>query len=126
MPTPSIGAIAAHTINGPLEPFKAQTTEFKQFGADGNGLVIGPRRQPISKLTSKYFTTTRALADSYIAAAMAIIGTVVSITRDTATVPVVIADCTIKDCRVLKTQACVSLYGGWQVDLEWDVYAPAP
>jgi hypothetical protein len=109
MTTPSIGGVSAFCIEGDLVAAQNKSTRFKVFGRDGNGYVKGSKEVPISKLESTHFVNGRSAADTLQKSMAALVGTVVTITRDTATSPVTVANCYIDSVDLLESTAVVGI-----------------
>ncbi len=122
----SIGSLSVFAITGDLIPQSNKSTMFGQNGADGAGFIIGPKRPVPSELISTSFSTDRTTQDALKKSAAALCGTVGSITRDIGGSPVVVADCFIKDFKILKSDSGAGMpsSGTFVTVIAWEIYTP--
>ncbi len=121
---PAIGALTPFCITGILQPAMPLVTPFMQFGQDGEGEVIGAKRQAPSNITSTHFVDDREAAKLLKIAAGQMVGTVVAVIMDEGA-DVSASDCVIRKITIDKDCACTGVPGGeWVVIISWDLIVP--
>lgn len=118
----TIGAISCNSLAGAYQPAIPATQEWQQFGEDGNGLWIGNVRQQQVELISTHAVADIAAANTLRGSAKALVGTAVTITRNS----VATANCLVKSVIVDKSVAAAGLPSpnAWVVVLRWSVLLP--
>lgn len=123
MTQPHVGSVDAFCTNGDLLPALADVTEFTQNGADGVGLIVGPKHQPISEVESTHFVANRDAADALKAEARDLVGTAQTVLLDIDGTAV--ANCFIKSVKCTESVAVTGIPAAfWKVKLNWEIYTP--